>query len=104
MRRVIRLLVVLGTTMTLTELIIIGLACWRLAHLVVHEDAPWRIMARLRARTTLGGLLDCIYCASIWTAALCWLLQQTPLYPVVIIAAISGFAMMARSYTGAGRN
>lgn len=86
--------------MSAFEFLVVALACWRAAHLVVNEDAPFRLMARLRVRTTLGGLLTCIYCASMWTAALMLALWGTPLQPVVWIAAVSGAALMLRSYTG----
>ena len=83
------------------DLLILALASWRLAYLLTKEDAPFRLMARLRAITTFGGLLDCIYCASIWASIGCYLLWQTPLAPLVTILAISGGAMMLWRYTGA---
>jgi len=81
-----------------------ALAAWRLAHLMVHEDGPWAIFARLRyragvryvvrrgdqkpeplrvAQSSLAEGLTCVWCVSVWTAALfasgarwrpvCWL-------------------------------
>lgn len=82
------------------DLLVLILAAWRTAHLLVSEDAPFRLMARVRARTTLGGLLTCIKCASVWTAALMLVLWFTPLVPLVWVAAISGGALMLASYTG----
>lgn len=86
--------------MTLTDFLILALATWRTAHLAVNEDAPFRLMARIRARTMLGGALNCVYCMSIWTAALMLALWFTPLQPVVMAMALSGAALMLRSYTG----
>lgn len=85
------------------EVLVLILATWRTAHLLVHEDAPFRLMARVRQRTTLGGLLTCIKCASVWMAALMLALWFTPLVPLVWIAAISGGALMLASYTGVSR-
>lgn len=82
------------------DALILMLATWRMAHLLVNEDAPFRVMARLRERTTLGGLLTCIKCASVWMAALMLALWFTPLVWLVWIAAISGGALMLASYTG----
>lgn len=82
------------------EFLIVALATWRAAHLLVKEDAPFRLMARLRERTTLGGLLTCVKCASVWMAALMLALWFTPLVWLVWIAAISGGALMLASYTG----
>lgn len=83
------------------EFVVIAAACWRTAHLLVYEEAPFRLVARIRERTTLGGLLSCMKCASVWTAALMLALWFTPLQPMVWIAAISGGALMLASYTGA---
>jgi hypothetical protein len=82
------------------DLLILSLFTWRGAYLLVKEDAPFRLMARIRAVTTLGGMLNCIMCASIWTALLGYVLIQTPLVPIVHIGAISGLALWAHKYTG----
>lgn len=82
------------------DLIILALACWRLAFMLVREAGPLDIFARLRARSTLGGLLDCVFCTSVWTAALALALWATPLRPVVMLFAVSGLALMAASWTG----
>lgn len=82
------------------EFVIVALATWRAAHLLVKEDAPFRLMARLRERTTLGGLLSCMKCASVWTAALMLALWFTPLQPMVWLFAVSGAALMLASYSG----
>jgi hypothetical protein len=69
-----------------------GLAGWRLAHMLVHEEGPGAIFARLRlwagigivpvqrpdgtmveatlARTWVAQGLTCVWCVSVWTAAL----------------------------------
>jgi hypothetical protein len=44
---------------------------WRVTHLLYAEDGPWDLIFRLRRRAGqgfFGGLLDCFYCLSIWTA------------------------------------
>ena len=67
------------------------LAAWRLAHLLVEEDGPCAVFARLRyaaglrvvvtkgengpqparvAANTLAEGLTCIWCVSMWTAGL----------------------------------
>jgi len=87
----------------LLDVLILMLATWRTAHLLTSEDAPFRLMARIRERTTLGGLLTCIKCASVWTAALMVALWFTPLAWIVWLLAISGGALMLASYTGVNR-
>ena len=48
------------------------LVVWRVTHLLSAEDGPWDIVIRLRKKAgegTLGKLLDCFYCLSLWVAA-----------------------------------
>jgi hypothetical protein len=47
------------------------LAVWRITHLLAREDGPWDLIVRLRGRVGdgfWGGLLDCFYCLSVWSA------------------------------------
>lgn len=84
------------------DLLILALATWRLAYLLTKEDAPFQIMARIRQRTTFGGLLTCVYCASIWCAAglyALWVLLPA-LHWIALILAVSGAALMLAKYTG----
>lgn len=78
----------------------LALATWRLSYLLVREDGPYNITKRLRALFSLGGLLDCIYCVSVWAALLMYGLLPTPAAPVVYVLAISGAAMLMHRYTG----
>ena len=58
--------------MTLTSVVLGGLAVWRLSQLVVRDDGPWQVFARLRRRaesTAWEGVLSCMYCCSLWIAA-----------------------------------
>jgi hypothetical protein len=82
------------------DLLVLALATWRLAYLMAKEDAPFHLMTRLRQRTTLGGLLDCIKCSSWWAAALMLVLWFTPLQPLVWVFGISGAGLMLGNYTG----
>lgn len=84
--------------MTAVELLILSLACWRVAFLVTNDDAPLDLMKRLRDR--FGGGLMCIRCMSVWSAILMFLLWFTPLQPIVYIAAISGGSLMLHMYSG----
>lgn len=88
----------------MAELLALGLAAWRLASMLADEDGPFALFARLRhavglrplavkdggqwrvtrtATTPLAELFACVWCLSVWTAALLsmrplrWL--QTPL-------------------------
>jgi hypothetical protein len=75
-----------------------GLAVWRVSHLVVREDGPWRVFARLRRRaesTAWGDLLGCIYCMSLWVAApVAWALGDGWWERVLAWPALSGAALI----------
>ena len=54
-----------------TWFVVAALAVWRVTHLLVAEDGPGRIFARLRAALSSGfwrALFGCFYCLSIWIA------------------------------------
>lgn len=89
--------------LTLLELLTLSLATWRLAYLLAKEAAPFQVMARIRAKTTLGGMLTCLYCSSVWAAIAVALLWHTPLQAVVYVLAISGAALMLGNYTGSSQ-
>lgn len=64
----------------LVQMIIIGIAVWRLSYMLVEEEGPYEIFTRLRNwlgtdvdedhrnqhLNTLRGILECIYCISVW--------------------------------------
>ena len=53
--------------------IVAALATWRITHLIVREDGPWKIIVRIRRRAGAGfwgELMDCFYCSSVWVAAI----------------------------------
>jgi len=66
---------------------VVGLGGWRLASLLVHEEGPFAVFARLRAAVLpapgaeygfAAKLLDCVWCASVYTTsalALAWQLH-----------------------------
>lgn len=88
-------------TMTLLELLILALFSWYVAYVLVKTSGPFKLFERLRAVTTFGGLLECVYCLVVWVAIAGYLLfYLTPLTPIVYIGAISGAAMLAHRYTG----
>jgi hypothetical protein len=84
--------------MTFTSFVLGGLAVWRVSHLVVREDGPWRVFATLRRRaesTMWGELFSCIYCMSLWVAALvAFALGEVWLERVLAWPALSGAALI----------
>ncbi len=93
------------------EVILFGLATWRISSLIVHEDGPWSVFRKLRERAGivhdeggeilvvpekfLAGVLSCVWCSSIWVAAglmLAWLLL--PMF-IGLFAAVMVFSAVA---------
>ena len=85
--------------MSAFEFILLALAAWRLAYMLVREDGPFAMFARLRQRagltqiivngpdgpdvvwsasTTLAEGLQCVWCVSVWTAGLLLALTYLP--------------------------
>ena len=87
----------------------LGVLCvWRLTHLLVVEDGPWRAVARLRSIAGggfWGRLLDCFYCLSLWVSfPLALLIGTTWPERVALWPALSAGALGARAVTdGPGR-
>ena len=98
----------------LVDLIVIAIAAWRAAHMLVEESGPFRVFAALRRLAgasddvyeavkpgSFAQLFSCVACMTVWTGALCWAFWQAEaLRPVVVILAASGAALMLASYTG----
>jgi hypothetical protein len=83
------------------ELLILALATWRLAFMLVREDGPGDVFLRLRQRRLLLGLFGCVYCMSVWTAGVMLVLWAIwPLTVLVYVLAISGAALMLQSFSG----
>ena len=74
------------------------LATWRASHLLASEDGPWEIFARARRRMrswSMGPLLDCFGCVSLWVAALVSLFLSRALPDVLLCwFAVSGAAFL----------
>lgn len=57
--------------MTDLNIAIAALAVWRLTHLLNVEDGPFHAFESFRRMLrglSLGGLIDCFYCLSVWVA------------------------------------
>lgn len=70
--------------MNILEIIVLGLACWRLASLVCQEDGPFKMFRRVREKVGIShypdgniceipdrflcNLLSCVWCFSVWVS------------------------------------
>lgn len=86
--------------------LLLGFAGWRVAYLLVYEDGPFDLVARLRrlagvplqgeARGFLPGLFSCVFCMSLWTVA--GLTAVYALEPwIVVPVAAWGLALLLQS-------
>lgn len=75
-----------------------ALATWRLTHLLANEDGPADVIVRMRAwlgQSTVGELMDCFNCLSLWIAALTALyVARNPLEWLFCWWAVSGAACL----------
>jgi len=99
----------------MVDWLLTALAAWRLAYLLVEEDGPGAVFARLRyragvrvvpaqtadgqlttariAQTSLAQGLTCVWCVSVWTAGGLWALWA--LWPPVGRALATWLALSA---------
>ncbi len=107
------------------EFCLTALAAWRLAHLLVHEEGPADLFARLRHRagvrwvavqgpagptptrvatTSLAKGLTCLWCVSVWTAAALRLSRGNRLGAALRdVLALSAGAIMVHEVLHGGR-
>jgi hypothetical protein len=85
------------------------MAAWRLANLLIDEDGPFNVFEHLRDVLIPPGeivgffpqLLTCVYCLSLYTFGLMWLVWQFTEVPIIILAG-SAFAIMLNRYVTRG--
>ena len=99
--------------LTITELLIYGMAVWRISSLFVREDGPALIFRRIREKagithdasgevaiipdTLRAGVLSCVWCASIWVSfflTIFWLASPEWSLKFAVIFAFSSVAIL----------
>ena len=89
------------------DLLIIALATWRLAWMLIKENGPGGFFLWLRDGAIwprwfgwLRGLLGCVFCMSVWTGFVCVALHELGLQIVLLPFAASAAGLMLASWTG----
>jgi hypothetical protein len=85
---------------SLLNLLVIGLAVWRVSHMLKYEAGPWDILIRIRERlgdSMLGRMMDCMKCSSVWLAII---FSVPGTKYIVIVLAISSLAIMFEEIYG----
>lgn len=101
---------------SLIEILICGLAVWRVTSLLVYEDGPFEIFVKLRAAAGVydlgedgkpssffGGLLNCFPCTSIWLAFPAAFLVHGTHWPLAWLA-VSAVAVLLEERNGQGHD
>jgi Protein of unknown function (DUF1360) len=74
------------------------LAVWRITHMLAREEGPLNVLQRFRNKLgsgTLGRLVVCFYCLSIWVALpFAWFLRGNTAETLVGWLALSGGAIL----------
>lgn len=87
------------------DFVVAALATWRVSHLLVSEDGPGSIFARVRAyfaETAVGRGLDCFGCTSLWVAVSAAIfISRRPLELLPVSLALSGAAFLLERISGA---
>jgi len=98
--------------MSLTEILIYGMAVWRVASLFVYETGPRNIFLKLRYWAGIehegmipdnffGGVLSCIWCSSIWVAfflTLLWLISPDWALKLAVFLSLSTVAILIDTF------
>ena len=81
------------------QVVIVGLAAWRLSHLLIEEDGPGAVLARFRrfigvpvegeVKGLLPELFTCPWCLTFWTAIAMWDLYCIQWVIPAVIAAMA---------------
>ena len=89
--------------MTPLDLLLLSVATFYSAYALTTLAGPFHVFTTIREHLPLGGLTECIYCASPWLAALLYLIWLTPARPLVEVLALAGAGLMLGSFSGAWR-
>jgi hypothetical protein len=91
------------------QAIIIGLAAWRLAHLLIFENGPFDVLEKVRQfvgikpgpiEGFLPQLFSCMMCMTVWMSLLCYLLYVLEPMTVIMIAAMAVALLADRFFNG----
>lgn len=98
------------------QTVLIGLGAWRLASLMLNEDGPFDIFIRLRKfiepppgeltsiQVQILKIFNCIWCATVWTALLLFLVWLITPWPVVILAGMTIAVLVEEVINNAGKH
>jgi len=94
----------LGLIMSELYRLLLGvLGVWRITHLFQAEDGPGNVIVRLRRAagdSSIGRLLDCFYCLSLWVSLpMALIIGQSAIERVLLWLALSAGAILLERVT-----
>lgn len=104
--------------MTILDVIVIGLATWRISSLLVHERGPYNVFVHLRnavgvehdvdlvperANNVVAEIFSCVWCMSIWVGLALWGVWEIE-PKVVYVIAILAIAPIVETWHGTRSN
>ncbi len=101
------------------DLLILGLATWRISSLIANENGPWDVLARFRdlagvrydqmsqryGLNVFGSLVMCVWCLSPWVGLgvyVSYRVWPTPTLTVATVLALSAFAVVVEELVNRG--
>lgn len=87
-------------TLTPFDLALLALATWRVSYMLVLETGPFKAFVHLRNATKLGGLLECVFCMSVWVAIGLYALWGYSQWPIYVLAVSAGALIIDRIVSG----
>lgn len=85
---------------SLVEVVVLALAAWYSAFVIVNEDGLFGVLRGLRSIAPGRTPFTCIVCTSLWTALACYALLGTGFAPVVYVLAGAGGALVVQRFIG----
>lgn len=101
------------------ELIILGLATWRISHMIVNEEGPYEIFDKLRYKVgvqytedlepfgwnPIAEIFICVYCMSVWVGGVLFLFDALLGWSWIGIPfALSAFGIIVHEVIGRLQN
>lgn len=105
--------------MTFLEFVLLSLAAWRLASMLVREKGPFNMFVWIRERVGIGhdkdgipymipdnvlaGILSCVWCCSMWTGFfwfVAYLVAPLLVIKIATVFAISTGAILVDRFLG----
>lgn len=91
---------------TYLDILVLGLATWRISHMIVWEDGPFEIFPKVNTFMSnwkfFDDLFSCVWCLSVWIGAILTLsaiIDKTVTIYLMLPFAFSAIAILLEQIT-----